>query len=283
MKNSRKFILYSICIIIICAIQTTISFAETKFQLLQSDGDRRIDCDYIEIKNNNIVCKDNKFIITYKIDKIKELKLIKNSNAFSVKQFTIENITKINQANSNKIENKRSKSSHENHNDSEQSTLSSLSKFKNYLKTKYSHFSANNTLSMIIQVLGLIIFFVGSIKYIVETFRISILWGLSCMFLPFVSFIFLIVHWKVASKPFFLSLFGIGIMLLCTLFTAQASSNTYNAKSHLNFNKNYKCSGKIYCSEMTSCAEAKFYLRNCQDTKIDGNNDGVPCEKQWCN
>lgn len=44
----------------------------------------------------------------------------------------------------------------------------------------------------------------------------------------------------------------------------------------------YKCSGKIYYSEMTSCAEAKFYLKNCPGAKIDGNNDGVPCEKQWC-
>lgn len=283
MKNSRKFILYSICIIIICAIKTTASFAETKFQLLQNDGETRINCEYIEIKNNNIVCNDNKFIITYKIDKIKELKIIENSNIFHIKQFTSENITKINQANSTKIETQQIKFVHDNFIESEQSTLNSLSKLKNYFNKKYRHFSTNNTLSMVIQILGLIIFFAGSIKYVIETFRISILWGLSCMFLPFVSFIFLIVHWKVASKPFFISLFGLGIMLLGTLFTSQASHNVYNEKYHQNLNKNYQCSGKIYCSEMTSCSEAKFYLRNCQGTKIDGNNDGVPCEKQWCN
>lgn len=44
----------------------------------------------------------------------------------------------------------------------------------------------------------------------------------------------------------------------------------------------YSCQGKQYCSQMSSCAEAKFYLKNCPNVKIDGNRDGVPCEKQWC-
>lgn len=44
----------------------------------------------------------------------------------------------------------------------------------------------------------------------------------------------------------------------------------------------YQCLGKVYCSEMTSCEEATFYLRNCPGTKMDGDNDGIPCEGQWC-
>ena len=40
----------------------------------------------------------------------------------------------------------------------------------------------------------------------------------------------------------------------------------------------YKCSGKQYCSEMTSCEEARFYLKNCPNNKTDGDNDGKPCE-----
>jgi len=44
----------------------------------------------------------------------------------------------------------------------------------------------------------------------------------------------------------------------------------------------YKCEGKIHCSQMTSCEEATFYLRNCPGVKIDGDGDGVPCERQWC-
>lgn len=44
----------------------------------------------------------------------------------------------------------------------------------------------------------------------------------------------------------------------------------------------YHCDGRTHCSQMTSCAEATFFLRNCPGTKMDGNRDGVPCEQQWC-
>jgi len=44
----------------------------------------------------------------------------------------------------------------------------------------------------------------------------------------------------------------------------------------------YQCLGKVYCSEMISCEEATFYLQNCPGTKMDGDNDGIPCEGQWC-
>jgi len=44
----------------------------------------------------------------------------------------------------------------------------------------------------------------------------------------------------------------------------------------------FRCDGRTYCSQMTSCAEASFFLKNCPGVKMDGNNDGVPCEQQWC-
>jgi hypothetical protein len=44
----------------------------------------------------------------------------------------------------------------------------------------------------------------------------------------------------------------------------------------------FQCDGRIHCSQMTSCAEAKFFLANCPGTEMDGNHDGVPCERQWC-
>lgn len=44
----------------------------------------------------------------------------------------------------------------------------------------------------------------------------------------------------------------------------------------------YLCDGRTLCSQMTSCAEASFFLRNCPDVQMDGNHDGVPCEQQWC-
>ena len=44
----------------------------------------------------------------------------------------------------------------------------------------------------------------------------------------------------------------------------------------------FQCDGRTYCSQMTSCAEATYFIRNCPNTKMDGNGDGVPCESQWC-
>ena len=44
----------------------------------------------------------------------------------------------------------------------------------------------------------------------------------------------------------------------------------------------YVCDGREYCSQMTSCEEAIFFINNCPNTKMDGDGDGVPCEKQWC-
>jgi cold shock CspA family protein len=46
--------------------------------------------------------------------------------------------------------------------------------------------------------------------------------------------------------------------------------------------RTFNCDGRIHCSQMTSCAEAKFFLKNCPGTQMDGDNDGAPCEQQWC-
>ena len=44
----------------------------------------------------------------------------------------------------------------------------------------------------------------------------------------------------------------------------------------------YRCDGRTSCSQMTSCAEATWFINHCPGTKMDGNHDGVPCEQQWC-
>jgi len=44
----------------------------------------------------------------------------------------------------------------------------------------------------------------------------------------------------------------------------------------------FTCEGKTRCAQMTSCAEAKFYVANCPGTQMDGDHDGIPCESQWC-
>lgn len=44
----------------------------------------------------------------------------------------------------------------------------------------------------------------------------------------------------------------------------------------------FSCDGRTMCSQMRSCAEATYFLKNCPGTKMDGDGDGEPCESQWC-
>jgi hypothetical protein len=43
-----------------------------------------------------------------------------------------------------------------------------------------------------------------------------------------------------------------------------------------------RCDGRTHCSQMRSCEEATYFLQHCPGTQMDGDNDGVPCEQQWC-
>ena len=41
------------------------------------------------------------------------------------------------------------------------------------------------------------------------------------------------------------------------------------------------CDGRQHCSQMNSYEEAKFFIQNCPNTKMDGDGDGIPCERQF--
>ena len=60
-----------------------------------------------------------------------------------------------------------------------------------------------------------------------------------------------------------------------------SSSSSSRSSSSSSFAQ-YTCQGKTRCTQMTSCAEATFYLKNCPGVEIDGDGDGIPCESQWC-
>ena len=44
----------------------------------------------------------------------------------------------------------------------------------------------------------------------------------------------------------------------------------------------FACDGRTHCSQMSSCAEATYFLNNCPGVEMDGDGDGVACESQWC-
>lgn len=77
--------------------------------------------------------------------------------------------------------------------------------------------------------------------------------------------------------------------LILFIFFVQGNRNfedPINAVKHPQFRStdtrkvDFTCQGKQYCREMSSCAEASFYLSNCPNMKIDGDHDGIPCEQQ---
>ena len=45
--------------------------------------------------------------------------------------------------------------------------------------------------------------------------------------------------------------------------------------------KVFKCDGREYCSQMRSYEEAKYFNDFCPNTKMDGDGDGIPCERQF--
>jgi hypothetical protein len=40
----------------------------------------------------------------------------------------------------------------------------------------------------------------------------------------------------------------------------------------------FSCGPKRYCGEMNSCEEAEFYYQQCGLSRLDRDNDGIPCE-----
>ena len=58
-----------------------------------------------------------------------------------------------------------------------------------------------------------------------------------------------------------------------TTFAEQEDDTFYQQPS-----SNFRCDGREHCSQMTSRAEAVFFIQNCPNTKMDGDRDGIPCE-----
>jgi len=145
---------------------------------------------------------------------------------------------------------------------------------------------------------GLGIFIIGGIGLLIAAFRTSILWGLTVLFVAPVAIIYTIFRWQDAKGPFKIQLFGFLIMAVFIYMNGETSSVISEvsnlpgvnistpAKSSIStpnvLNPQFRCDGRIHCSQMTSCAEATYFLRNRPNTKMDGDNDGIPCERQRC-
>ncbi|MBZ4195016.1 MAG: excalibur calcium-binding domain-containing protein [Candidatus Contendobacter sp.] len=64
--------------------------------------------------------------------------------------------------------------------------------------------------------------------------------------------------------------------------TAVSAETRTKRESGYGSSKENSRASSFRCDGRTSCEEATFFLKNCSNVKMDGNNDGIPCEKQWC-
>ncbi len=46
--------------------------------------------------------------------------------------------------------------------------------------------------------------------------------------------------------------------------------------------KIFECDDRDHCSQMTSCEEATYFLNNYPGARMDGDGDGIACERQFC-
>ena len=72
------------------------------------------------------------------------------------------------------------------------------------------------TVEIVLQFLGLIVFVIGGILFLVEAFKTSLLWGFGCVFLTPVTIFYLVFHWATAKKPFAIQMVGLLVLLAGT-------------------------------------------------------------------
>lgn len=75
---------------------------------------------------------------------------------------------------------------------------------------------------LVVIVIGAIAVVIGKLWFLIQCFCESFWWGLGCLFVPFVSLIFLIVHWHAVKKPFALVVIGFCIMMTVMLLMPEA-------------------------------------------------------------
>ena len=63
-------------------------------------------------------------------------------------------------------------------------------------------------------ILGFVLSAVGGIWFLVAAFKVSVKWGLACLFLAPAQIVFLVKHWKEGRKPFAVGLLAMGVILV---------------------------------------------------------------------
>jgi hypothetical protein len=158
---------------------------------------------------------------------------------------------------------------------------------------------------MALMMLAALLFFVGGLWLLVAMFRVNIWWGVFGILFPPVQCLFVLLNWGKSWRPLLMQMLALVLLAFALLnntdiriqeywyqakqqvTTLMPAAHSYNSSSESRAGAkpqrtHFTCDGRTHCSQMTSCAEAKFFLANCPDVQMDGNSDNEPCERQWC-
>lgn len=71
----------------------------------------------------------------------------------------------------------------------------------------------------------------------------------------------------------------LGLFILIAIITGNGlSAEKAPKKQTKQKSERFSCDGRPTCKQISSCAEARFYLEECGLTKLDRDHDGIPCE-----
>ena len=78
---------------------------------------------------------------------------------------------------------------------------------------------------LIAQVIGAILMSIGGIFFLVRAFKVSVVWGLVCLFVPLGTVIFLFKYFDEAATPFAIQLLGVAVALVPFFLLAPAGTS----------------------------------------------------------
>jgi hypothetical protein len=72
-------------------------------------------------------------------------------------------------------------------------------------------------LAIALMVASILTLLVGGIMFLVAAFRVSALWGVAVLLIPFAGLVFLFKHWPAAKRPFLVQVAGTVLLVLGTV------------------------------------------------------------------
>jgi hypothetical protein len=64
-----------------------------------------------------------------------------------------------------------------------------------------------------------------------------------------------------------------------TSSTRRPASSSTAGDQGVNF---FTCDGRTQCKQLTSCEEARYFIKNCPGFNAGALGEDAPCEQQWC-